>query len=98
MYNYKKIIIFEKKMILFVDYNTLKIKRKSNLKMSDVIINTRTQSFDNNVVIHTSLGFYFDDSLLESDDEWFNRFIETDDYKIHMRKIKLEKLNCKNYI
>lgn len=81
-------------MVLFVDYNTLKIKRKSNLAISDLIIHSNN-FICADVIIHTPNGFYFDDTLTKSDDDWFNKFIETSEYKNYIRKIKLEKLYIK---
>lgn len=83
-------------MVLLVDYNTLKIVSKIDSPFI-CLIELGTISDDKNI-IHTPRGFYFDDSLLKSDDYWFNEFIKTSDYKTHMLRYRLKKLKKLNNI
>ena len=81
-------------MVLLVDYNTLEIEHEYDSTIYDIMSIIKNLTYKNEI-LHTPNGFYFDDSLLKSDDEWFNKFIKTKEYKVHMRKIKLEKLYIK---
>jgi len=78
-------------MILFIDYNTLKIKERYEVTGDKSLFSIMF----NNKIKHTPNGFYFDTSILKSDDKWFNLFRETKEYQRYLRKIKLENLYIK---
>ena len=74
-------------MILLIDYNTLKIKRKWNITAN---LNSEIEA----PIVHSPEGFWFNTLALKSDDDWFNKFMKSSEYKRYIRKNKLN--NIKN--